>query len=58
MALRSHGEGTWTAHGARQQVPAGSEPQRSQSYLPLVLANGSLESGADGKEPVAEGHTE
>jgi hypothetical protein len=32
------GEGTWTAHGARQQVPAGPSPELPyRSYLPLLL---------------------
>jgi Concanavalin A-like lectin/glucanases superfamily/Bacterial TSP3 repeat len=32
------GEGTWTAHGARQQVPAGAPPELpNRSYLPLLL---------------------
>ena len=37
------GEGVWTAHGARQQVPAGSPPEQPhKTYLPLLLREGSL----------------
>jgi hypothetical protein len=35
------GEGTWTAHGARQQVPGGAPPEWPfRAYLPLLLMDG------------------
>jgi hypothetical protein len=47
------GEGTWTAHGARQQVPAGAPPERpNKSYLPLLLRESSMP--AEGTEAVPE----
>ena len=47
------GEGTWTAHGARQQVPGGPSlelPHRS--YLPLLLRESSMP--VEGTEAVPE----
>jgi hypothetical protein len=36
------GEGTWTAHGARQQMPAGPPPDLPyKDYLPLLLKGGT-----------------
>jgi hypothetical protein len=47
------GEGTWTAHGARQQVPAGLPPQLPhRTYLPLLLRVQSMPD--EGREFVPE----
>ena len=37
------GTGTWTAHGARQQAPAGPPPEQPiRTYLPVLLRDASL----------------
>jgi hypothetical protein len=46
------GECTWTAHGARQQVPGGPTPQH-RSYLPLLLREEPPAAGAP--QPALEG---
>jgi hypothetical protein len=51
------GEGTWTAHGARQQVAAGPPPNLPyKAYLPLLLRETAMPAEDVGSvpEPAAE----
>jgi Concanavalin A-like lectin/glucanases superfamily/Bacterial TSP3 repeat/Bacterial Ig-like domain len=52
------GEGTWTAHGARQQVPRELPPELPmKSYLPLLLREESPGNEAPAPGPEAPGTT-
>jgi hypothetical protein len=46
------GEGTWVAHGARQQVPPGGPSEQQRTFLPLLLSESSMP--VEAPEPAAE----